>query len=78
MMTSNRAFLKARLFFFVLVPGEGQDCPVCPADVQYSLILDFSIGLFETFVQGCSISSCRGNEKALRSATLFILLVFDG
>ena len=83
MMTSNRAFLKARLFFCTLA---GQNCPVAPTGFQYSSILDLSIALYWTSVQSCSRPSYRavrypragGNEKALQGATLFILLVFDG
>ena len=82
-MTSNRAFSKARLFFCTLA---GQDCPVAPTGFQYSSILDLSIELFDILVQSCSRPSYRavrylragGNEIALWSATLFILLVFDG
>lgn len=47
MMTSNRAFSKARLFFCTLA---GQDCPVTPTGLQYSSILELSIELFDILV----------------------------
>lgn len=59
MMTSNRAFSKARLFFCTLA---GQNCPVAPTGFQYSSILDLSIELFDTFVQVAMKKRCRAQR----------------